>query len=153
MVRELGIFGIALLMAACATAPSEQGEASPPNPFSLRVQLGSTELVAGSSVDVTYFLANRTDQSVGGCAADWTGCLMWGTHAILGSVIVTNQTCAPENMFRVPPHATLNWTSTVEVLRVGLGAAKFIGQLRSIDGSWLGEVRSEPVEVTVVGVH
>ena len=140
---------MALILVGCATAPVEKGDTLPANPFTLRVQLASTSLMAGQTVDVTYTLTNITGDSVSGCAADWAGCFVWSQRAGRTSVIRTNQTCEGKDMFRVPPGATLTWTASVELPSVGVGPAKFEGWLDSIDGLWVGEVHSQAVDVTI----
>lgn len=142
-----------LLFTACSTVAVEHPMPLAPDPFSLQVELDSTQVVPGQFVGAKYSLTNKTDAAVSGCASDWGGGFWLHDHSARGGLYHTNATCRPEYKFTVPAHATLSWTTSIEVFNVGLGAGQFIGRFESIDGSWLGEVRSGVQDVVFIAAQ
>jgi hypothetical protein len=137
-----------------ASAPPDAAPPHPPaGPFSLQVSLAKSDVDVGGSARVTYRLTNETGDSIAGCAEDWSAGLWWGSAGIRGPAGSAQGSCQAAGQFRLPPRASLTWTSEVKVLNAGMGKAHFVGIVRVVGEPWSGEVRSLPVPVVLRDPH
>lgn len=123
---------VSLWTVGCATRANALTDAPyPVDPFELELTVVPAEVAAGESVTLRYVLKNITEHAVSACADAWNTYHVLGTKGEQGMETTQLDRPLDDRILRVPPNASLVWTTDVAIKDIGVGQATVRGTLRS----------------------
>ena len=122
----------------------------PEAPFTLSIALDRTKASVGETISCKYTLTNITNHAICACANAWDEYYMFGPNGQRSATTVVCDGILGDDIFKIPPGASLTWQRDIEVLDVGPGPSNVQGIFKSKCWLWNGSVSSDSVRIEIL---